>query len=153
MAVKVMIEKLLDAFPGKFEKYWMANGNEIYIEVENKEARLICLYLYEKMDLPLVSMFACDERTFNGKFIVHYVFANRVNGILLTLRSQVDGKNPKYQSITDRIHGAALYEREIKDMFGIEPIGHPDAKPLLFHGNWPEANYPLRKDFDGQVAR
>ncbi len=149
MGLKVMMEKLLDAFPRNFEKYWVANGNEIYIELENTEARNVCLYLYETMDLPLVSMFACDERKRNNKFMIHYVFANRLNGILLTIRSKVDEDYLKYQSITDRIHGAALYEREIKEMFGLEPVGHPDAKPLVFHGNWPEEHYPLRKDFDG----
>src|SRR5665647_2766054 len=149
MGVKVMMEKLLDAFPKSFEKYWIENGNEIYIQVENKEAWPVCIYLYEKMDLPLVSMFACDERERSGKFMIHYVFANRVKGILLTLRSKVEGDQPQYESVTDQIHGAALYEREIKDMFGIEPVGHPDAKPLVFHGNWPENNYPLRKDYDG----
>src|SRR5665648_818719 len=149
MGVKAMMEKLLDAFPKSFEKYWIENGNEIYLQVENKEARPVCLYLYEKMDLPLVSMFACDERGLSGKLMIHYVFANRVKGILLTLRSKVEGDQPQYESVTDRIHGAALYEREIKDMFGIEPVGHPDAKPLVFHGNWPENNYPLRKDYDG----
>jgi Ni,Fe-hydrogenase III large subunit/Ni,Fe-hydrogenase III component G len=149
MGVKVLLDKFLDSFPESLEKYWVENRNEIYLQVESKEARTICLYLYESMDFPLISMFACDERELSGKYFVHYVFANRVNGILLTVRSKIDAENPQYESITDRVHGAALYEREIKDMFGLEPVGHPDAKPLAFHGNWPEENFPLRKDFDG----
>lgn len=151
MVFNLTMEKLQTIFPNSIKRHWTENGNELYLEVDKKEARDICLYLNEIMELPLISMFACDERRLHGEFVVHYTFADREKGFLITLRSKVDESKPEYPSITDRIHGAALYEREIKDMFGLEPVGHPDSKPLFFHSNWPEGNYPLRKDYDANA--
>jgi Ni,Fe-hydrogenase III large subunit len=34
----------------------------------------------------------------------------------------------------------------MRDLLGIEPAGHPDARPLVRHGFWPETFYPLRHD-------
>ena len=148
MGVKAMMNQLMDTFPNSFEKSWIANTNEIYLEVEKDYARSVCLYLYEEMRLPLISMFGSDERELGGGFVVHYTFADREKGVIVALRNRIGEKATEYSSITDRVHGAALYEREIKDMFGLEPVGHPDSKPLVFHSNWPEGNFPLRKDFD-----
>ena len=58
---------------------------------------------------------------------------------------------PDFPSITPYIPAAHWYEREIKDMFGLEPVGHPDPYTLVLHGNMPENTYPLRKDFDANT--
>lgn len=34
----------------------------------------------------------------------------------------------------------------MRDLLGIEPAGHPDPRPLVRHGFWPETFYPLRHD-------
>ena len=41
---------------------------------------------------------------------------------------------------------AAWYERELHDQYGIECVGHPDPRPLLFHENWPENVHPMIDD-------
>ncbi len=51
-----------------------------------------------------------------------------------------------YESLTPLFPAAAWYEREINDMFGICPIGHPDLRPLVLHESFPQGYYPLRKD-------
>jgi Ni,Fe-hydrogenase III large subunit len=43
-------------------------------------------------------------------------------------------------------HPASLFEREIHDLFGIVSLHHPDPRPLVRHGFWPEDYFPLRKD-------
>lgn len=46
-------------------------------------------------------------------------------------------------SIAPRAPAAAWYERELHDQYGIEIVGHPDLRPLLFHDNWPDGVYPM----------
>jgi len=41
---------------------------------------------------------------------------------------------------------ASRFEREMRDMLGIQPAGHPDPRPLVRHGFWPEDFFPLRYD-------
>jgi len=52
---------------------------------------------------------------------------------------------PLLQSLVDLIPGAAIYEREVHDLFGVEFEGNPDLSPLLLPDGWPEGVYPLRK--------
>ncbi|MBR1696767.1 MAG: NADH-quinone oxidoreductase subunit C [Anaerovibrio sp.] len=96
---------------------------------------------------PLTAMFGRDE-TANGVGYVIYCFFE------IPENKNVDGFkvvfNPngslEYDSITHIIPAAAWYEREIKDMFGLVPKGHPDLRPLVLHETFPEDFYPLRKN-------
>jgi len=46
-------------------------------------------------------------------------------------------------SIALQAPAAAWYERELHDQYGIEIVGHPDSRPLIFHENWPDGLYPM----------
>ncbi len=43
---------------------------------------------------------------------------------------------------------AGRFEREIRDLYGIRPEGHPMPKRLVRHGHWPSGYYPMRHDAD-----
>ena len=47
------------------------------------------------------------------------------------------------RSIAHELPGAAWHERELHDQYGIEIMGHPDLRPLVFHDNWPDGVYPM----------
>ncbi|HEV3483624.1 MAG TPA: NADH-quinone oxidoreductase subunit C [Candidatus Acidoferrales bacterium] len=51
--------------------------------------------------------------------------------------------NRPLQSIAREIPGAAWHERELRDQYGIEILGHPDPRPLVLHDNWPDGVYPM----------
>ena len=62
--------------------------------------------------------------------------------------TEINKYNTRIQSLAKEIYSASLFEREIKEMFGIEPIGSPDERTLRLHEEvWPKGCYPLRKDF------
>lgn len=51
-----------------------------------------------------------------------------------------------FPSLSSVLHPAENDERKIRTFFGLNPIGHPDPRPLILHEHWPEHVYPLRKD-------
>jgi Ni,Fe-hydrogenase III large subunit len=51
-------------------------------------------------------------------------------------------------SITPEVPAAVWYERELHDQYGIEIVGHPDLRPLIFHENWPDGVYPMMDPVD-----
>jgi len=77
--------------------------------------------------------------------VVHYHFLARGTGEdrLVTLEATVeyDGSIP---TITDRIPGAALYERELMDMVGVSVTDHPNPEPLLLADDY-DGEPPLRE--------
>jgi Ni,Fe-hydrogenase III large subunit/Ni,Fe-hydrogenase III component G len=121
--------------------------NETYLTIKKEAIVKICDCIYHHLDLPLISMFATDERKKDGIFKIHYVFSGK-NDAFIILKINIDEKNPKYPSITHKIASANWYEREIQDMFGLVPQGHPDPRKLVHFEDWHSGLYPLRKDFD-----
>lgn len=96
----------------------------------------------------LLTLVASDQRTINNSFGVNAVFVFVPEKIILEVVISVDAECPSFPSITPLFPSAHWLEREIKDMFGIIPQGHPDLRRLAVHPDWPEDVFPLRKDFN-----
>lgn len=97
----------------------------------------------------LTAMFANDERMINGNFAIYVIFFSKEDSAFKTIKAMIkEDEPPEFPSLTPLMAAAAWYEREIHDLFGLTPVGHPDLRPLVLHENWPQGRYPLRKDFD-----
>lgn len=95
---------------------------------------------------PMTAMFACDETLIGQGYAIYCLFEDSSSHDINTVRAQFETiEELKYDSLTPLFPAAAWYEREIFDMFGIEPLGHPDLRPLVLHESYPEGFYPLRK--------
>jgi Ni,Fe-hydrogenase III large subunit/Ni,Fe-hydrogenase III component G len=93
-----------------------------------------------------------DSATPGGDLNVRYVFEPAAPGSpdqFVTLVVAVNPGRPEVPSLTTAIPAANWHEREMRDLFGIVPIGHPDPRPLVVHDGWPKGVFPLRKAFDG----
>lgn len=96
---------------------------------------------------PLTAMFGRDETNNGGGYAIYVVFEDAEKHTFVTVKAILDPEGElTYPSITKIIPGAVWYEREINDMFGIVPQGHPDLRPLVLHESFPRAYYPLRKN-------
>lgn len=132
---------------GKIKNAEIKNTNELHFEIPAENLVEIAYHIYETLGYPLVTIVCADERKKSGDFAIRYFFSDDKNDKFLALRINVPENKPSFPSITPHIHEASGYEREIKDMFGLEPVGHPKPKRLVAHDNWPAGLYPLRKDF------
>lgn len=146
--MKNVIERLAVMFPETAGKTEYKNDNEYYVNLNAELIREAAGVLYREYGYPLVLLFANDERELQDGFLLYYTFADRGNGTLYILKTKLDRTKPEFLSICETIPAAAGYEREIHDLFGLTPVGHPDPKRLVFHGNWPDGEYPLQKGFD-----
>ncbi len=85
-------------------------------------------------------------------FLCNYVFTGQR---VVVLQVRIDREKPSIPSLSMMIPGAMVYERELKDLFGILPAGHPDLRRQAVPEDWPAEVYPLRKDVqfnrDGEV--
>ena len=53
---------------------------------------------------------------------------------------------PQVPSLAALSFPAGRFERELRDLFGIEPQDHPLPRRLVMHQHWPEGWYPMRRD-------
>ncbi len=78
-------------------------------------------------------------------FEIIYHLANEYTN--LNIRTRIPKANPHLESVCGVLPGAVLYERELQDMFGIVVDHIPDPRRLVLPDDWPEGQYPLRKDW------
>jgi len=116
-----------------------------YKEITAYELKSQVAEMYAAGKYRLVAMFANDERSFAGYFAIYCILGG--NGQFTGLKALVTSPDLEFESLTPIFQVAAWYEREIHDLFGIVPVGHPDLRRLVLHENWPIGLYPLRKDF------
>lgn len=92
-----------------------------------------------------------DERSNGGDGLAVEVILSGSRGPL-RLRADLPISDPSYPSVTRLVPAAVWDEREVKDLFGIVPVGHPDPRRLVLHERWPAGYHPLRKDVPDDVA-
>jgi Ni,Fe-hydrogenase III large subunit/Ni,Fe-hydrogenase III component G len=95
----------------------------------------------------LLTLFGLDERESAGRFRIHVMFSMAPEDAFITLVAAVPEIAPAYRSITTTVHAAHWLEREMQDLLGVTPIGHPDPAPLVAHDGWPRGMHPQRRDF------
>ncbi len=95
----------------------------------------------------LLSLFATDERGPNGHFVVHHVWSLPQEKVFLRTSTPVEPGRPSFPSIAAKHPVANWFEREVMDLFGLHPEGHPNPKRVLLHDDWPDGAWALRKDF------
>jgi Ni,Fe-hydrogenase III large subunit/Ni,Fe-hydrogenase III component G len=89
---------------------------------------------------------ATDTRHRTGDFTLTYVFASPAARPRVVALVPVPASEPAFPSLATRSFAASRFEREIRDLFGLVPEGHPDLRRLALHQFWPEDYFPLRRD-------
>ncbi|MBI3733279.1 MAG: NADH-quinone oxidoreductase subunit C, partial [Chloroflexi bacterium] len=122
------------------------HGNQLHGQLAPGAAGDLAEWLRANFGAELMLMVANDRRADRDLFEVHYLFANGRENWFLHTTQEVPSENLSVASLATFYYPASRFEREIRDLFGIEPVGHPDLRPLVRHGFWPADYFPLRKD-------
>lgn len=154
--------EILNIFNEHFSKVEHTDRRETYALVAHDRLREVVTELVAVCGATLMTIFCTDERGPEGRgnFVIRYVFripagnggAARHEKELFVLELPVPHDRPEFPSITGVCVSANWYEREIFDMFGLHPTGHPDPGRLVHHETFPVEMFPLRKDFDASSA-
>jgi Ni,Fe-hydrogenase III large subunit/Ni,Fe-hydrogenase III component G len=122
--------------------------DEVYASVGPEDFAVVCKFLHKRLESPVMTLFAVDERAGTGNFDLYCVFESVELKKWFLVKTALPGDKPRFWTLSKEIFSAHLFEREMKEMFGIEPFGNPDTRRLNLHDEvWPEGSYPLRKDF------
>jgi Ni,Fe-hydrogenase III large subunit/Ni,Fe-hydrogenase III component G len=124
--------------------------NEVHCRVSAPDVKGLGDLACRTLGAELIVMAADDRRREAGAFFVHYLFAHRRANWFLHASTRLEAEQPELPSLAPFHYPASRFEREIRDLFGILFAGHPDPRPLVKHGFWPDRYYPLRRDANRQ---
>src|ERR1044071_5158095 len=104
--------------------------------------------LRDKYDFELLSALTAIDYLpqVSPRFHVIYQLTSLARNLSLQLRLPLEDGEPHIPTATGVYDVANWRERELRDMFGIIPDGHPDPRILLLPDGW-EDKHPLRKEF------
>ncbi len=146
------IEEVLKKLKGKYLEHVEICPGQHLIVVKRKNLLEVLRFLLENekiQEAQLSTMVGSDERPLNGHFSVTYWISQNGEGEnwILGVKCYLPPEDLWIPSLAKYHPGANWYEREVKDLLGISPKGHPDPRRLILPDDWPEGVYPLRKDF------
>jgi len=114
-------------------------------------------YVLSELGGRLATVVGSDERSLHGHYVVYYPIAMdftdefRVDGgskCWAVIASLIPPEDPSFPSVTPESPAANWGEREVRDLLGLKPVGHPDPRRLVLPDDWPDGLYPLREDMD-----
>lgn len=93
-----------------------------------------------------LALVACieDDRDFR----VVYTLTSTAPSRIVELVLPVPRDDPWLPTLAAVSYPAGRFEREVRDLYGIRPAGHPLPQRLLRHAHWPRGWYPMRRDAD-----
>jgi Ni,Fe-hydrogenase III large subunit/Ni,Fe-hydrogenase III component G len=79
-------------------------------------------------------------------FRIVYLFTAGPPDRRVELHLRADAAEPHIPSLAALSFSASRFEREMRDMYGIEPDNHPQPRRLVHHPHWPAGWHPMRQD-------
>ncbi len=136
-----------EAFPTSIlEEEWQTRDQVTLTVVLNDLPRVV-EHLYYKHDGWISVVVGNDERPLNGAYAVYYVLSMEGSEKChVVVRAAVPADTLEFPSVTPLVPACVWGEREIRDMFGLHPVGIPDERRLVLPDDWPDDLHPLRKD-------
>ncbi len=141
-----IIDQLGKTLSGSVFDMRIVRGNELHLRMAAGAPLAVAMTLETDFDFRLALIVATDRRLDRACFEISYVFASAGSNLFVHATKDVPEDGRPLRSIATFSLPASLYEREIRDMFGIVFEDHPNERPLVRHGFWPADFYPLRKD-------
>jgi NADH:ubiquinone oxidoreductase subunit C len=133
-------EKLAD----KIIAFEQKAPRRIYFDLNPEDIPEAARYVFKELGCRFVIASGVDTPK---AFEILYHFSHDATGKMITLRTYIrDKENPQIETLTSIFRAAEWIEREMWEMLGIHFTNHPNLKRLLLAEDWPEGNYPLRKN-------
>lgn len=146
MRERERLHQLKTRFGPALERADLPGEGRLFLHVAPHALRDVCRYLFRDLDARYIISIGADDRPASGGFLVAHNFAFDRDHVLCSILTHVPADAPQVESIAVDVPAANWAEREMRDLVGIEPVGHPYLQRLVLPDGWPEGVHPLRKD-------
>jgi Ni,Fe-hydrogenase III large subunit/Ni,Fe-hydrogenase III component G len=146
MVATQKLKLLNEKFGPAIQRANLPGNGSLFVFVDAAAIKAVCKYLFRDLDARYVISIGADDRPYSKQFMVAHHFAFDREHLLCSVLTHLPADNPRVDSISEEVPAANWAEREMRDLVGIEPVGHPYPKRLVLPDSWPESVHPLRKD-------
>lgn len=146
MTITQQLQMALQAWPTLAQQI-KVNGNRLTLNVPTDTWLNVAQAIKNQWPEGRISnYFATDERSVSGGFGLFVLWSLDAHQTTVLVQTTVSAASASFPSLAEVNVGAARYERDIWDFFGLTPTNHPELKSVTAHTDWPANFFPLRKD-------
>ena len=136
--------RIKEAMGDRLRDLQQPSETRVYLEVDSQVIPDTVRLLFDDLQARFQTISGMDAP---GEIELLYHWALDRLGLVVTVRTRIDRDRPEMASITAICPAAEWIERELWELLGISFEGHPDLRHLLLTDDWPEGQYPLRRDY------
>lgn len=137
-----LIQQVLQATTGTPVDVHIKRNRRIMVNIPRTDLIKTMNILASELHIQHLSTITARDTGTDLELLYHFL----LNGVVITIRTSCPKDDPTIETIVKIFPGAVLYERELHDILGIVPKGHPDLRRLVLPDDW-TGGYPLRKDW------
>ncbi|NOQ92943.1 MAG: NADH-quinone oxidoreductase subunit C [Flavobacteriaceae bacterium] len=139
--------KLLDAVTSAFKiKGKVIRDRRVEVYADKNTVSSILLFAKKQLGYIHLAHMTCIDWIDQGEFEMIYMIYSPVEKITLFVKTRIDRENPVMENIDTIWDQANTYEREMREMFGIEFPGLIGEHDFILE-DWDQIP-PMRKEFD-----
>lgn len=143
--MKDIIQNIQNKF--KISEITKQKEYQYFITAEKNETVQLVTYLKDIEKFSNLILLSCADWIENGKFQLTYILNHPDKKLDIGVRTFIDRENASMESIHHLWKHAPTFQRELKEMYGIDFPGSPRVdEPFLLEG-WDNIP-PMRRDFD-----
>lgn len=135
---------------GRFGPVETVRADRIRVTIEPDRVRDAITAAQEQLGCDRLMTISTVDNTETLELIYHLIGPHRT---IISLATRLPRQSPEIRTVSDILSSAGIYERQIHDLFGIAFDGHPGLTRLMLNEDWPEGEYPLRKDWKPEPGR
>ncbi|MBU4485304.1 MAG: NADH-quinone oxidoreductase subunit C [Candidatus Delongbacteria bacterium] len=143
--MKEMIDRIKQKFNAKDINQQKATL--VFFTVEKKDLEGCVLYMKEFEGYGNLTMITAIDWIEKNQFQLTYHLHNYTNRTDVSIRTYIEREKPSMVSIHNLWAGARVFQREIKELFGIDFPGCPRVNDNFVLEGWDNIP-PMRRDFD-----
>ena len=138
-------EKITEKYPELAENIKVQREKRIWLKVPYAQFRGFLEFAAKDLQVDIFCMLTGLDDKENYSFIYHMA---HLDGLMLNIETSIPKNGDlSIKTVTDIYPAADLQEREIYDLLGVKVEGLKDGKRYPLPDDWPEGEYPLRKDW------
>ncbi len=143
--VKFVKTKLGDSFREYQLKPHVYGKNRIFITIDKDANKNATKTMVTKFNARLITISGVDHGETLG---IVYHFNLPTSGLVVNMKiTDLPRDDPEVNSVSDILPAAIYMELEVHDLFGIKFKGNPLKRKWIIADDWPEGEFPLRKEY------
>ena len=143
MKTESFLKEIKEKFGDSIISLDKIKDKRVVVKIAKDSLLPVSTYLFKDIGFRYIISSAMDSE--EGYEIIYHFSCDKT-GLIVNLDVIIPKDKPEIESLVSVIKGTEWIEREIYEILGINFLNHPNLVKFLLPEDWPEGDYPMRRN-------